>query len=145
MNATLIHTSTGPAMPPFEAAFPTFKAQNHEEQVVAGIVRSMLYYHILRTQLEGSKPWMQQQQRLVAKRYAIAIRTSGFAAERRAVEEGIRIDYDDEMLRLEGTKIAYLLCRDQIEEAMANEEMIVAISVDHSLYETSLEAFSIAA
>ena len=101
--------------------------------------------HILRVQLEGSRPWMHEKQRVRARQQAIEARRKGFAEEREAIDSGISVSYDDELLRQEGTRIAYLLCRDQVEEAMMIEEEIITISVNHSLYGTDLEAMRIAA
>ncbi len=88
---------------------------------------------------------MHEKQRVRARQQAIEARRKGFAEEREAIDSGIHVTYDDELLRQEGTRIAYLLCRDQVEEAMMIEEEIITISVNHSLYATDLEAMRIAA
>ncbi len=131
MNATITHSDHST---PY--AFASFKPQSSDETIVAGIIRKILHYHILRVQLEGSRPWMHEKQR---------VRAKGFAEEREAIDSGISVSYDDELLRQQGTRIAYLLCRDQVEEAMMIEEEIITISVNHSLYGTDLEAMRIAA
>ena len=64
---------------------------------------------------------------------------------RDAIDSGIRVSYDDELLRQEATRIAYLLCSNQVERAMSLEEEIIMISVNHSLYGIDLEAMRIAA
>jgi hypothetical protein len=140
MNATTTHSDQST-----HYAFAPFKPQSSDETIVVGIIRKMLHYHILRVQLEGSRPWMHETQRVRARQQAIAARCKGFAEEREAIDSGISVSYDDELLRQEGTRIAYLLCRDQVEEAMMIEEEIITISVNHSLYGTDLEAMRIAA
>jgi hypothetical protein len=140
MNATITHSDH-----PTDNAFAPFKPQSTDEAIVAGIIRKMLHYHILRVQLEGARPWMHEKQRVRARQQAIEARRKGFAEEREAIDSGIHVTYDDELLRQEGTRIAYLLCRDEVEEAMMIEEEIITISVNHSLYATDLEAMRIAA
>jgi len=140
MNATISHSDH-----PTDNAFARFKPQSSDEAIVARIIRKMLHYHILRVQLEGARPWMHENQRVRARQYAIEARRKGFAKERQAIDSGIHVIYDDELLRQEGTRIAYLLCRDQVEDAMMIEEEIITISVNHSLYATDLEAMRIAA
>lgn len=140
MNATITRSDH-----PTHNAFAPFKPQSSDEAIVAGIIRKMLHYHILRVQLEGSRPWMHEKQRVRARQQAIEARRKGFAEEREAIDSGISVSYDDELLRQQGTRIAYLLCRDQVEEAMMIEEEIITISVNHSLYATDLEAMRIAA
>ena len=140
MNATITHSDQTT-----NHGFAPFKPQSSDEAIVAGIIRKMLHYHILRVQLEGARPWMHEQQRIRARHQAIEARRRGFAEERQAIDSGIRVSYDDELLRQEGTRIAYLLCSDQVERAMSLEEEIIMISVNHSLYGTDLEAMRIAA
>jgi len=125
--------------------FIPFRPAPGDETAVASIVRKMLHYHILRVQLEGSRPWMDNHVRLVARRRAKQVRLKGFAEEREAIDAKIRVIYDDEMLRREGTRIAYFIARDQLEEALAYEEEIVAVAVNHSLYGTEFEDMAIAA
>jgi hypothetical protein len=126
-------------------AFIPFNPQSSDETIVARIIRKMLHYHILRVQLEGARPSMHDKQRVFARQRAIEARCRGFAEEREAIDSGIHVSYDDEGLRQEGTRIAYLLCSSKIEEAMSLEEEIIMISVNHSLYGTALEAMRIAA
>jgi hypothetical protein len=140
MNATITHSDHET-----HYAFAPFKPQSNDETVVAGIIRKMLHYHILRVQLEGARPWINEKQRISARQHAIEARRKGFIEEREAIDSGIHVSYDDELLRQEGTRIAYLLCRDQVEEAMMIEEEIITISVNHSLYGTDFEAMRIAA
>jgi hypothetical protein len=125
--------------------FVPFKPQSDDENTVAHIMRSMLHYHILRVQLEGSRPWMHDKQRVRARREAIEARRQGFIEERDTLDAGIRVSYDDELLRKEATSIAYLLCRDQVEKAMNLEEEVITISVNHALYGTDIDAMRIAA
>lgn len=140
MNTTITHSDQTT-----DHAFIRFKPRSSDETIVAGIIRKMLHYHILRVQLEGARPWMHEKQRVRARQQAIESRRKGFAEEREAIDSGIHVSYDDELLRQEGTRIAYLLCSDKVEEAMSLEEEIVMISVNHSLYGTDLEAMRIAA
>ena len=139
MNTTITHSDQT------TNAFIRFKPRSSDETIVAGIIRKMLHYHILRVQLEGARPWMHEKQRVRARQQAIEARRKGFVEEREAIDSGIHVSYDDELLRQEGTRIAYLLCSDKVEEAMSLEEQIVTISVNHSLYGTDLEAMRIAA
>lgn len=125
--------------------FIPFRPAPGDETAVASIIRKMLHYHVLRVQLEGSRPWMDNHVRLVARRRAKEVRLKGFAEEREAVDAHIRVIYDDEMLRREGTRIAYMIARDQLAEALAYEEEIIAVAVNHSLYGTELEDMAIAA
>ena len=140
MNATITHSDH-----PTHYAFAPFRPESSDETIVAGIIRKMLHYHILRVQLEGSRPWMHEKQRCRARQHAIEARRKGFAEEREAIDSGISVSYDDELLRQEATRIAYLLCSDQVERAMSLEEEIIMISVNHSLYGIDLEAMRIAA
>ena len=140
MNATIGHSDDTTTF-----AFAPFKPQSSDEAILAGIIRKMLHYHILRVQLEGARPWMHEKQRLCARQQAIEARRKGFAEERDAIDSGIRVSYDDELLRQEATRIAYLLCSDQVQRAMSLEEEIIMISVNHSLYGIDLEAIRIAA
>lgn len=140
MNTTITHSDDS-----INRAFIPFKPQSSDETIVAGIIRKMLHYHILRVQLEGARPWMHDQQRVFARQQAIEARRRGFAEEREAIDSGIHVSYDDELLRQEATRIAYLLSGDKVEEAMSLEEEIIMISVNHCLYGTALEAMRIAA
>jgi hypothetical protein len=55
MNATITHSDHAT-----HYAFAPFKPQSTDEAIVAGIIRKMLHYHILRVQLEGARPWMHE-------------------------------------------------------------------------------------
>ncbi len=140
MNTTNMHSDHSNSH-----TFIPFKPQSSDERFVAGIIRKMLHYHILRVQLEGARPWMHDKQRVLARQQAIEARRKGFAEEREAIDSGIHVSYDDEFLRQEGTRIAYLLCSDKVEEAMNFEEEIIMVSVNYCLYGAALEAMRIAA
>jgi hypothetical protein len=125
--------------------FQRFKPAAGDEAAVASIIRCMLQYHVLRTQLKQTRPWMPEKQRPLARSMATKIRLQGFAEERQAVEQGIRVVYDDQALCAEGARIAVAISRNEIGEAYAREEQAIEISVNHSLHGVELEAFDLAA
>jgi hypothetical protein len=115
--------------------FTPFQAKTEEEEVTVSVTRKMLQYHIIRVQLEGAKPHMSETERQAARKEAIEIRRAGFREEQEGRRAGHRVSYDDELLRREGTRIAYLLAREATEEAARHEEEIVSLSVYTALYE----------
>jgi hypothetical protein len=123
-----------------------FKPQSDDEAKAARIIRMMLHYHILRTQIEGSRE-MSDNQRKHVKQCAVQIRLQGFRDERMAnlpLAQGM-ILFDDEVLKQEGTRIAYAFGHGQIEDALNLEELTIALSVNRALYGIDVEDVRIAA
>jgi hypothetical protein len=94
----------------------------------------MLKYEILRFQIEKNLIVLDTNQRAEKRQEAIQLRIDGFRTQRESGEKGMPFSYDDELLRREGIRIAYLLLRDATEEARRIEEDVVAISVHRALY-----------
>ena len=94
----------------------------------------MLKYEILRFQIEKNLIDLDINQRTEKRQEAIQLRIDGFRTQRESGEKGMPFSYDDELLRREGIRIAYLLLRDATEEAKRIEEHVVAISVNKALY-----------
>jgi hypothetical protein len=122
-----------------------FQPQTPAEEITARVTRMMLNYHILRVQLEGALPDLDESQRASIRQQAIDIRCEGFREEKKGQEAGHRVSYDDELLRREGTRIAYTLARGETDEAMRHEENIVAAAVHAALYDHEKEDMRIAA
>lgn len=127
MNPQKLQSSNSPIIP--------FQPQTESEEVTAKVVRMMLRFEVLRVQLENGLLELDETERLTMRQEATAIRVDGFRIQRKAVDRGIKVSYDDELLRREGTRIAYLLARNAIDQANLVEEQIVAISVNQALYE----------
>lgn len=127
MNPQKLQSSNSPIIP--------FQPQTESEEVTAKVVRMMLRFEVLRVQLENGLLELDETERLTMRQEATAIRVDGFRIQRKAVDRGIKVSYDDELLRREGTRIAYLLARNAIDQANLVEEEIVAISVNQALYE----------
>ena len=121
---------------PYELEFMPFLATTEDEQKLHALARRMLHFHILKVQTEDCKPSMAEGQRALVVKMAARARVEGFQIERDAIDAGIRVDYDDEFLRQEATRIAYALNRGDIESALAYEEEIVALVITRSLYGT---------
>ncbi len=132
------------ALTPYETQINYFQPQTPAEQVTARVTRMMLYYHIARVQLEGAKS-LNHDQSVTLKTQAIVIRRAGFREEQQAHNQGFPVAYDDELLRTEGTRIAYLIARSDLMSAMRHEEMIVATTVQKALYSGETAQISIAA
>lgn len=127
MNPQNLQSSNSPIIP--------FQPQTESEEVTAKVVRMMLKFEVLRVQLENGLLELDETVRLTMRQDATAIRVDGFRIQREAVDRGIKVSYDDELLRREGTRIAYLLARNAIDQANLVEEQVVAISVNQALYE----------
>jgi hypothetical protein len=120
----------------YELEFMPFMATTEEEQQLHPLIRRMLHYHILRVQIEDCKPGMSEGQRAYAVRMATRARVEGFQIEREAIDSGIRVDYDDELLRQEAIRIAYAINRGQVEQALSYEEEVITLVITRSLYGT---------
>lgn len=120
----------------YQLEFMPFMATTAEEQQLHSLVRRMLHYHILRVQIEDCKPSMSEGQRAWAVRIATRARVEGFQIEREAIDAGIRVDYDDELLRQEAIRIAYAINRGDVEGALAYEEEVVTLVITRSAYGT---------
>ena len=119
---------------PGSSPIPIFEPKNAHEEVTAKVVRMMLKYEILRAQIEGNLTDLDPNQRAATRQEAIQLRLEGFRTQRESAERGMPFTYDDELLRREGIRIAYLLLREATEEAKRIEEDVVAISVNKALY-----------
>ena len=126
MNTPGQHSASSPLI--------LFEAKNAHEEVTAKVVRMMLKYEILRFQIEKNLIVLDTNQRAEKRQEAIQLRIDGFRTQRESGEKGMPFSYDDELLRREGIRIAYLLLRDATEEARRIEEEVVAISVHRALY-----------
>jgi hypothetical protein len=111
-----------------------FEPKNAHEEVTARVVRMMLKYEILRFQIEKNLIVLDTNQRAEKRQEAIQLRIDGFRTQRESGEKGMPFTYDDELLRREGIRIAYLLLREATDEAKRIEEDVVAISVNKALY-----------
>ena len=130
---------------PSTISITRFQPQNEHEEVTAKVVRMMLKFEIIRVQLESNIIDLSETERMSMRREATNIRVAGFRIQREACEKGKAFAYDDELLRREGTRIAYLLARDAKHQASLIEEEVVTISVHKALYEVDEEIITIAA
>src|SRR5216684_1433944 len=99
MNPQNLQSSNCPIIP--------FQPQTESEEVTARVVRMMLKFEVVRVQLENGLLELNETERLTMRQDATAIRVDGFRIQRRAIDRGIKLSYDDELLRREGTRIAY--------------------------------------
>ena len=132
----------------YDIRFMPFMAATTEEQKLEEVIRLMLYSHIIKTRIERDaleEQPMTQAQRQLAHVHARQARVTGFRLEHAAVKEGVRVYYDDEMLRQEAVRFSYLMSAGHVEEAIALEEEVVTIAVAKSLYGTRPETMAIAA
>ena len=111
-----------------------FEPTNPHEEVTAKVIRMMLNYELVRVQLESNLIDLDPNQRAAKRHEAIQLRITGFRTQREAREQGMPFTYDDELLRREAIRMAYLLVRNETEEARRIEEEVVAISVNTALY-----------
>lgn len=122
-----MNTSTNIPIIPFEP-------KDQHEEVTARVVRMMLRYELIRVQLESNLIDLDPNQRAARRDEAIQLRIAGFRTQRQAREQGMPFTYDDDLLRREAIRMAYLLVRKETEEARRIEEQVVAISVNQALY-----------
>jgi hypothetical protein len=111
-----------------------FQAETPEEETTAKVIRMMLKFEVLRVQLESGQLPLTEDERFAMRQEASSLRVLGFRAQRTAVEAGIPVTYDDDLLRREGTRIAYLLARSATDQAKLIEEEVITISVNKALY-----------
>lgn len=111
-----------------------FKPKDAHEAITAKVVRMMLKYELIRVQLESNLVDLDGHQRAAKRQEAIQLRITGFRTQREAEEQNMRFTYEDELLRREAVRMAYLLVRNEIEEANRIEEEVVTISVNKALY-----------
>jgi len=111
-----------------------FKPKDAHEAITAKVVRMMLKYELIRVQLESNLVDLDDNQRAAKRQEAIQLRITGFRTQRKAEEQNLRFTYDDELLRREAIRMAYLLVRNETEEANRIEEEVVTISVNKALY-----------
>ncbi len=137
MNATTqnLNSHNSPIIP--------FQPQTSDEVITARVVRMMLNFEVLRVQLEGGRPDLSENQRMLMRQHAIAVRTLGFRTQREALTAGAPLSYDDELLRREGTRIAYLLARNAFDQAMVVEKEVITLSVNKALYDIDEQEITI--
>jgi len=111
-----------------------FEPKGRHEEVTAKVVRMMLKYELIRVQLESNLVDLDSNQRAARRQEAIQLRITGFRTQREAREQGMPFTYDDDLLRREAIRMAYLLVRNETEEAQRIEEQVLAISVNEALY-----------
>ena len=128
-----------------ESPIIPFQPQTSDEAITAKVIRMMLNFEVLRVQLEGGRPNLTESQRVSMRQQATAIRTLGFRTEREAITAGVPLSYDDDLLRREGTRIAYLLARNAFDQAMLVEKDVITISVNKALYDIDEDRMTIAA
>jgi hypothetical protein len=129
---------------PFNASITQFQPQNEHEEITARVVRLQLNFEVLRVQLESNLVALSETERMAMRRHATNIRVAGFRLQREASESGKHFAYDDELLRREGTRIAYLLARNAKDQAALIEEEVVTMSVHKALYAIDEEMINIA-
>jgi len=128
----------------YEIKFAPFEPTTNQEEIVAAIVRRMLHFHIFNVQLDNVRNIDRYVARRIRKEQTKA-RVEGFRMADQAIKAGVRISYDDDMLRREAIDIAYAISRFDTEDALALEEKVVAIAVTYSLYGTEPVSMAIAA
>lgn len=133
------------SLDPSNTSITQFQPQNEHEEITAKVVRMQLKFEVLRVQLESNLVDLSETERMAMRRHATNIRVDGFRIQREACESGKPFAYDDELLRREGTRIAYLLARDAKDQAALIEEEVVTMSVHKALYEIDEEMITIAA
>jgi len=132
----VLHTKTTSIKP--------FQPQNQRERIVARVVRMMLRYELLRIQLESKLTDADEQQRRKMKDEAIRHWLAAFHLQQAAAEAGMRFSYDDQLIRREAIRTAYLLVRNAVNQARLIEEATVIISVNDALYGLDDEVTGIA-
>lgn len=132
----VLHTKTTSIKP--------FQPQNQRERIVARVVRMMLRYELLRIQLESKLTDADEQQRRKMKDEAIRHWLAAFHLQQAAAEAGMRFSYDDQLIRREAIRTAYLLVRNAVNQARLIEEAAVIISVNDALYGLDEEVTGIA-
>jgi len=94
----------------------------------------MLRYELLRVQLESRLTDADENQRLAMRDEAIGLWVNAFHLQEKASEAGMPFTYDEDLIRREAIRIAYLLVRKAVKQACLIEEATVTISVTQALY-----------
>lgn len=128
-----------------ETPITPFKPQTGDEEITAKVIRMMLNFEVIRVQLEGGRPDLTEYQRHLMRAQAIEVRVLGFRTEREAITAGVPLSYDPELLRREGTKIAYLLERKAFDQATLVEKEVITLTVNKALYGIDEDYMTIAA
>ena len=129
---------------PMTGSITPFQPQNQRERIVARVIRMMLRYELVRIQLESKLTDADEYQRQEMRDEAIRLWVAAFRLQQKAAEAGMRFFYDDELIRREAIRIAYLLVRNAVNQARLIEEATVTISVNQALYRLDEEIISIA-
>lgn len=103
----------------------------------------MLRYELLRVQLESKLTDADENQRVAMRDEAIRLWVDAFRLQQKASETGMPFSYDEELLRREAVRIAYLLVRKAVKQARMIEEATVTISVTQALYGIDVEVINI--
>ena len=119
---------------PMTTSITPFQPQNQRERIVARVIRMMLRYELLRIQLENKLTDADENRRREMHDEAIRLWVAAFHLQRRAAEAGMRFSYDDQRIRREAIRLAYLLVRNAVNQARLIEEATVTISVNDALY-----------
>ncbi|HEU4639386.1 MAG TPA: hypothetical protein VFS84_11075 [Candidatus Binatia bacterium] len=104
----------------------------------------MLRYELVRIRLESKLTDADEYQRQEMRDEAIRLWVAAFRLQQKAAETGMRFFYDDELIRREAIRIAYLLVRNAVNQARLIEEATVTISVNQALYRLDEEIISMA-
>lgn len=119
---------------PMTTSITPFQPQNQRERIVARVIRMMLRYELLRIQLENKLTDADENRRREMHDEAIRLWVAAFHLQRRAAEAGMGFSYDDQRIRREAIRLAYLLVRNAVNQARLIEEATVTISVNDALY-----------
>lgn len=103
----------------------------------------MLRYELVRVQLESRLTDAHENQRLTMRDEAIRLWVNAFRLQQKASEAGMPFSYDDEIIRREAIRIAYLLVRNAVKQARLIEEATVTISVTQALYGIDAEIINV--
>ena len=99
-------------------------------------IRLMLYYHVCRVQLEGGRDNINPQSRVLLRGVARCARVAGFRKMIELQQAGIPVrDFDDQVLSIEATRLAYDLRRGDVERAMEREGNVVEAMICETLEE----------
>ena len=128
---------------PATSSFTPFQPQSQHEKTVATVIRMMLRYELLRVQLESKLTDADENQRVAMRDEAIRLWVDAFRLQHKASETGMPFSYDEELLRREAVRIAYLLVRKAVKQARMIEEATVTISVTQALYGIDVEVINI--
>lgn len=111
-----------------------FRPKTSDEKITAQVIRMMLNFEVIRVQLEGGRSGLTERQCQLMREHAIRVRVLGFRTERLATNAGVPLSYDPDLLRREGTRIAYLLARKAFHQAMLVENEVITLCVNKALY-----------